>query len=209
MLDAVSVFLTNFADQAVILPLAAVVAVVLAARGQWQVAGAWVLMVGSVLGSLLLLKIAGYACGWVVPLLQPDQLALRSPSGHVGSAAAVYGAIGALVAAPGRAGGRIAGPAAAVALTVALLIGATRLQLGVHSVSEVVVAASIGTAGAIGFTWLIRQRPWAGSSVPLVLATALVLVLFHGQHLPAEDVIRSGAGDVVRCWITACRPDAP
>ena len=198
-------FVTDFGDQAVILPLAVVVFLILLAQRRWRVAGAWMLVIPGVLGTLLVLKIACYACGWLLPALDLGQLALRSPSGHVASAAVVSSGIIALQA--GRLRVWPISAALAVALAVAVIIGATRLLLGAHSMSEVVVAAIIGGAGAVAFARLSGRHLQEKSGLPIAAAAVIVLVIFHGSHLPAEAVIQSAAAATVRQWVPACQPD--
>ena len=198
-------FVTDFADQAVILPEVAVVFLILLAQRRWRVAGAWMLAVPGVLGTLLLLKIAGYACGWLLPALDLDRLALRSPSGHVASAAVVCSGIVVLQAGRLRMGAISA--ALSAALAVAGVIGTTRVLLGAHSVSEVIVAAGIGGAGSMAFAWLSGRHLLEKSGLPIAAAAAAVLVLFHGCHLPAETVIQSAAAETLRQWVPACQPD--
>lgn len=198
-------FVIDCADQAVILPMAAAVAVVLMSQRRWHVAAAWLLAVPGVLGTLLLLKIAGYACGWLFPALGPDQFALHSPSGHVGSGAVVCSGIITLQAR--RLWSNAAAAALIAALAAAAVIGATRVQLGAHSVSEVVVAAGIGGGGAVAFAWLGGRHLVERSGLPAAAAAVVVLILFHGRHLPAEAVIQSAAADTLRQWIAACQPN--
>lgn len=200
------IFLTDFADQAVILPLVAVVTLVLAAQRRWRVLAAWLLATLGVLGTVLALKVACYACGWLLPVLGPDQLALRSPSGHAASAAVTYGGITALLVQQTGLGTR---PSVLVALATALgmavLIGVTRVQLHAHSVSEVAVALGVGTVGALAFAKLSGPELMRRSGVPVMAAALIVMVLFHGRHLPAEAVIQGVSADMLRQWIEACR----
>jgi membrane-associated phospholipid phosphatase len=198
-------FLTDFADQAVILPVTAVVFLILLAQRRWRVAGAWMLAIPGVLGTLLVLKIACFACGWLVPAFDLDRLALRSPSGHVASAAVIGSGVVALQAGRLRVGAVFA--ALAAALAVAGGIGATRVLLGAHSVSEVIVAAAVGGAGAVAFARLSGQRLQEKSGLPIAAAAVIVLVVFHGSHLPAEAVIQSSAAATLRQWVPACQPN--
>lgn len=221
-------FLTDFGDQAVILPLVSVVALVLWAQRRWRVAAAWLLAIPAVLGTVLVLKIACYACGWLVPALGPGGLALRSPSGHAASAAVAYGGLAALLAARTRLASRLGlgvGPGRAAAVTpvsavsaraltaalvtalgVAALIGTTRVQLGAHSLSEVLLAAAVGVAGAVAFARLAGPHVAERSSLPVAAGALLVLVVFHGRHLPAESVIQATASETLRRLITVCAP---
>ncbi len=198
-------FVTDFADQAVILPVVAVVFLTLLAQRRWRVAGAWMLAIPGVLATLLVLKIAFYACGWLLPVFDLNQLALRSPSGHVASATVVSSGVFALQARRLRLGTISA--ALFAALAVAVIIGVTRVLLGAHSISEVVVAAFVGGAGAVAFARLSGQRLLEKSGLPIAAAAAFMLVIFHGSHLPAEAVIQNAAAATLRQWIPACEPN--
>ena len=195
-------FLTDFADQAVILPMFAAVALVLAVQRRWRVAGAWTVAVAGVLGAMLVLKLADQACGWRVPLLGPGALDLVSPSGHTASAAVVGGCVLALL----LAGPRAALVAAGAAIGFAALIGWTRLGLGVHTLSEVVLGGMVGAAGAGAFAVLAGPRLLAPSGTLPVLAALAILGLLHGQHLAAEPTIHGTAVGVIRGYLPACRP---
>jgi membrane-associated phospholipid phosphatase len=178
---AVASFLTDYADQAVLLPVAAVVALALFVSGWHRGAFAWVLAVLGVLGFMLGLKVTSMACGHL--LLGPE---LRSPSGHTAAAATIYGGLFVLVARRhlGGAGWCFVFPAA-----VALLIGTTRLALGVHTVVEVVLGAAVGVSGA-AIAVRLAGRPPAGLHLGRLAATvAAVAVFSHGFHLRAEASI--------------------
>ena len=129
MLAGVS-FLTDFADQAVMLPLALAVAVLLAGSGWWRGALAWVLAVGLTFGAIGLGKLVLAACG---PLQIGD--ALQSPSGHTASATLIYGGLCGLVLRWARPAERRRPLLAAAA--IAALIGITRVALQAHTWSEV------------------------------------------------------------------------
>src|SRR5579884_655434 len=85
--------LTDFADQAVVLPLVVAVAATLLISGWKRGALAWLITAGATLGLMLILKLACIACG-------PPQL--RTPSGHTAAAAIVAGSLAALLWPPGR-----------------------------------------------------------------------------------------------------------
>jgi membrane-associated phospholipid phosphatase len=196
-------FLTDFADQAAILPVVVVVSLVLAAQRRWGVMTAWLLAACGVLGTVLVLKVLSYACGWLVPAFGPDRLALHSPSGHVAAGTMVYGGIAVLLIAPLRRGAFIP---AVVTLGVAVLIATTRVSLRAHSLSEVLAAAVIGGSGAYAFARMAGGRVANRSGLPALALVVLTLAVFHGNHLPAEGVMQSAALDWVRHWIAACRP---
>jgi len=198
-------FLTDFADQAVILPVLLTVSLVLSLQRRWRVFAAWLTAIPGVLGVLLVLKIIFYACGWLLPAFGPDRWALKSPSGHTASAAVTYGAIVALTAARTK-------PAAIspvlttflAAVFLALVVGATRVQLGAHSLSEVVVAAGIGTLGALAFVVIAGRHVTERSGAPVIAGALLTLLLFHGYHLPVEGTLQRNAAQMLRHWITTC-----
>jgi membrane-associated phospholipid phosphatase len=203
--DRVLAFLTDFADQAVILPVLLTVSLVLSLQRRWRVAAAWLIAIPGVLGVLLMLKISVYACGWLLPAFGPDRWALKSPSGHTASAAATYGAIVALTAArtkPAAVSPMLTAFLAAVLL--ALAVGVTRVQLGAHSLSEVIVAAGIGTLGAVAFVVIAGRHMTERSGAPVIAGAVVMVLLFHGHHLPVEGTLQRNAAQMLRHWITSC-----
>ncbi len=175
-------FLTDFADQAMILPLLAIACCTLAAagwrRGAWAVAGAS----AATLAAVLLGKAVFVAC----PPTLLESWRLHSPSGHTASAALAFGGLSAL-SAPSRGRGWIA---VAVAAVAAVLFGFSRLSLGVHTLADVLAGSAIGVAGAGGMALTAGPHPVRFSSKPLLLAgTLIAALLFHGWHLPAESRI--------------------
>ena len=74
-------FLTDFADQAVVLPLVLAVALVLALQGWRRGAAAWLVAIGATFAVILVLKLVFLGC---TPLFGPADM--RSPSGHVAAA---------------------------------------------------------------------------------------------------------------------------
>jgi hypothetical protein len=91
-------------------------------------------------------------------------------------------------------------PAAALA---AIVIGLSRLVLGMHSLPEVVVGAMIGLAGAVALLRFAGPPPRL-QVAPLVLVVVVVATVFHGLHLPAEAAIRHTAFRAAQ-FIPACR----
>jgi membrane-associated phospholipid phosphatase len=188
-------FLTDFADQAVVLPIVAAVAIVLAAQGWRRGALAWLGVIGVTFGIVLILKLGFLACG---PVFGP--WGLRSPSGHTAAASVVAG--GLVVALAGRHWAVLL-----VAVAAALAIGTSRLELGFHSLPEVAAGAAIGLMGAVALSHL-AGRPPRTRPVSLLAVAGVVAVLLHGMHLPAEAAIwraSSGALD----FVPACRAADP
>ena len=176
-------FLTDFADQAVILPLAAVIGLALAVSGWWRGCAAWVLTVCGVLGTIGVLKVVFFACANML-----GDTGIRSPSGHTASAAAVMG--GALVL---WMRGRL--PAirvAALPVGLAIMFGISRVAVHAHTVPEVVVGGLIGLAGAGLLATIAGPRPPSRAWPAAVISVALLLML-HGIRLQAETALHGMA----------------
>jgi membrane-associated phospholipid phosphatase len=188
-------FLTDFADQAVVLPVALAVAVVLAAMGWRRGALVWLGVVGATFGVVLMLKFGFIACG---PVFSPWDL--RSPSGHTAAASVLAGGFVTLLA---------GSPPAALAVSVlaAAMFGFSRVELGYHSVPEVFLGAAIGVAGAVVLSRL-AGRPPVMRPLRLLGVAVLVAWLLHGGHLQAEQVIwRFAEGRLD--FVPACRAGPP
>jgi len=189
-------FLTDFADQAVILPVVAAIAIALLVQGNRRGALLWLGTIAVVFGLILALKLAFLACG---PGFGPSSnaWAMRSPSGHTAAAAAFAGGLTALLTR------RTLAPPL-IALVSAAIIGFTRVALREHTIPEVVLAGFLGIAGVIAMTRLARSLPVA-RPLPLLLATVTVAVPLHGLHLPAETVIQNTAAGAARVFAVCAR----
>ncbi len=198
-------FLTNFGDQGLVLPLAAAIAITLLLLGWWRGALAWSIAVPATLATILSLKIIFYACHAVLP-----HVGVRSPSGHTASATVVYGGLLALLGRRGIADnmrrlGRHVLLIALAALLLAALFGFSRVDLGVHTVPDVLVGGAVGILGAVVMVLLAGQPPprfrrWILGAVVIVM-----VVLLHGQTLNAEEAIRHLAISTWWPFIAACR----
>ena len=194
-------FLTDFADQAVVLPLAVAISITLLLLGWWRGAIGWILAVPATLATVLSLKIIFYVCHGVLP-----DFGLRSPSGHTASATVVYGGLLALFGRPGV--GRRARHLSLIglaALLLAVLFGYSRVDLGVHTIPDVLVGGAVGIVGAILFVLLAGQPPegfrrWILGAVALTVA-----VLCHGRELQAEETIQRMAISYWWPFIASCR----
>ncbi len=170
-------FLTDFADQGVILPVTLMTLLAFAILRWRRGVLAWIGVLGTTFVLMLLLKVAFHTCG-----IAPGS-ARFNPSGHVASATAVYGGLAAMVI-----GDRY--PAALLpALVIAFLIAVTRLALGVHTVPDVVTGGAVGLAAAAALHRLAGPLPPSGRWQPALLVL-LVAALLHGAHLDAEAAIR-------------------
>lgn len=187
-------FLTDFADQAVVLPVALVLAMVLATMGWRRGALVWVGVVAATLGLVGLLKVGFIACG---PVFGPWDL--HSPSGHTAAASVLAGGFVTLLA---------GSPPAALAVSVlaAAMFGFSRVELGAHSLPEVLLGGAVGIAGAVVLSRL-AGRPPVRRPLQLLAVTAVVALLLHGGHLHAEQVIWRFAQGRLN-FVPACRVDA-
>ena len=174
-------FLSDFGDEALILPLAAAVTMALALGGARRTAWEWTLCVGGVLGAVLALKLLFRAC-----LLGAGTV--HSPSGHTAATTMVYGGLMVLLCrtlrwpwAWGLVGGGLVG----------VVIAVTRLGLGVHTPAEVVAG---GVVGLMGLATFAHRARWSEPvRWPLPAVVALVVCVTHGNHLRAETLIDTTA----------------
>jgi len=184
-------YMTDFADQAVVLPVVAAVAIVLGALGWWRGAVVWLGVVGATLGAVLVLKLGFLACG---PVFGP--WALHSPSGHTAAASVVAGGLVTLLAGTPLA-------ALTVSILAAFAIGSSRVELGFHTLPEVLIGAAAGIAGAVVLSRL-AGRPAVRRPMPLLGVAVVVALAMHGDQLPAEQVIwRFAQGRLD--FVPACR----
>jgi undecaprenyl-diphosphatase len=207
--------ITDFADEAVILPLAAGVLATLVLLGWRRAAWAWSLVTGGMLLTMLVLKLVFAAC---IARIGPDGVAhgLANPSGHTAAAAAVYGgAVGLL--ARGTLLRWLHGPARArrppvwgfwetglAALLLAGLVGTSRVWLGMHTVPDVIAGGLIGIASALLLGRLAGPPTLSPARRRLLLAPLVAVpLLLHGLHLNAEPRIHA----VARFWpLSMCLP---
>jgi membrane-associated phospholipid phosphatase len=184
-------YLTDFADQAVILPMVLAVAAALLWQGWRRGAMIWMAVVGATFTAILFAKLMFLGC---TPVFSP--LDLYSPSGHVAAATVTAGGLAVMLT--GRL--RTIMPAA---LLAAVVIGITRLVLGAHTIPEVIVGGIIGMMGATALLHLTGTPPRLKIK-PLIAVVLIVATMFHGLRLPAEAAIRHTAFSAARL-IPACR----
>jgi len=179
---------TDFGDAAVLLPLSAALLCWLLATRPVSAAGGWLTALAFCAGVTALLKIYLFAC----PVL-PD---LESPSGHTSFSAVGYGAL-AMVAAAER---RSLWQKIAIAALAAGVVGGiafSRVLLGSHSLREIGLGFAIGAGGLAIFTFAyLRVQPRNGALAPLILATIIVLILFHGVRLHLEELLQTLSGRI-------------
>ena len=177
----IAAFVTDFADQAVLIPSTVAVAAGFAAAGWYRGALAWSGVLACTWGSILLLKLACLLSGslWVE--------GLHSPSGHTASAAAAAGGFLGLIVR--RQGGdwRWTIPISAGLATV---IGVSRLALYVHTGLDVLVAGVVGVVSAMVLVTLAGPPPPRLRLSPIIAALGVVILLLHGSQTSAEAAIQ-------------------
>ncbi len=161
-------FITDTADEAVLIPTGVAVALGVVASG---------------LAVIVALKIATSACASLAL-----QAGVSSPSGHTAASAMIAGGFVGLLMAPT---GRNRAIAAVAAMLTALVIGVTRVGLGAHTIMDVIVAAPFGVLAAALISTLAAAPPPRFRRVPLVAVAVGVAICFHGFHLHAETIIRN------------------
>jgi membrane-associated phospholipid phosphatase len=173
--------LTDFGDAALLLPLSVAMALWLLARRPLTAAIGWLAALGLCMGGTALLKIYFLAC----PLGD-----FASPSGHVSFSVLAYGGFAVILGAEASMTRRFLVIAAAAGLIIAIAL--SRLFLGAHSPAEAAGGLAIGAGSLIPFARAYLRSPPA--SVPLralVLATILLVAVFHGRQLHAEALFRA------------------
>lgn len=178
-------FITDFADTAVTVPLAALMLLFLLAAGQRRSAIAWAVAILFSAGSIGLIKALLASCDHRVTVA-----GVASPSGHAAMGAAVYGSLAFIMAAGQRVPARLSLDTATTLFVVAVWV--SRPILGAHNVIEVTVGAAVGVIAAVTFRLLARLPAdlpvrWLGA------AALFLIVLLHGWRWPTERAIQGTA----------------
>ena len=194
-MPGLALYLTDFADAGVMVPVCATAAVTLLLLRQRRTAVSWVVATASVWTLMLILKLTGHACEALACTVPPAGLGLVSPSGHVAASAAAYGGLLGLVM---RSAGRSWRQSCVAAMLIAMIVGVTRVVLHEHTVAEVIVGGVVGVAGAALFAnaapgWLSGRR-----RVVLASAVAASMLIFHGTHLTWEPEIQAIAASAAQ-----------
>jgi membrane-associated phospholipid phosphatase len=177
MLMGFTVFITNFGDLSVLLPIAAAVLGWFLWSPETRRLGIfWAIALVICSGTIGLLKVYFWAC---------PAGSIISPSGHSGLSLFVYGGLASVIISRAQ---RFAVPAIAVGFGLVLGIAVTRITSGAHDVAEVLMGLAIGgTALAIFASALKHNR--APLSIKWLLITATMLaIIIHGQRVQAEQL---------------------
>lgn len=173
---------TDFADSAVLLPVAILVLVWLWFKQPKVMALWWIAAVALCVGTTVIFKVYFFVC--------PPAADLHSPSGHTGFGTLVYGSLATIVAAESQTRQRFLILAAGAVLILA--IGLSRIAINAHTIAEVAFGFVVGGAAlalfAVGY---LRHRS-APVTLSWLMVAALVLVsVLHGQQLNAEELLHA------------------
>jgi len=175
-------FITDFGDSAVTVPIALAVAAWLLASHAWRGAALWFLLFGAGALSVFCTKVA-YA-GWDIGVPQID---FTGVSGHAFTSTSVFTVAGYFL------GSSFSKPAknlgGCLGYFAGIVIGVSRVILGDHSPSEVIVGCTLGAAISAAAIGIIRPRLRIVAA-PLVFAFTIVMLMFtlHGQKAPSEPL---------------------
>jgi membrane-associated phospholipid phosphatase len=178
------VWITDFGDTAVLLPVTVVVLIVLSWRGARQAARVWL---GAIVLCVFAVTVLKIVCRTCAPHL--SAWSVNSPSGHTAFSVVVYGALTVMFALGASTPAKRVAIAGAGAGSI-VAIAATRLLLGFHTISEVAIGAAAGAVALAWFGWRYRGAPAAGATLmPIAIGTLLAALLAHGHRLPAETFL--------------------
>jgi membrane-associated phospholipid phosphatase len=183
LIETYLLFITDLGNVVVVGALAATVAVYLAMAGSRRPALA--LLVAFALAAVLI-AVAKLICMTCHVQVSPS---LRSPSGHVAMAAAVYGMMASIVAARMK---RWQGVLLWLfAILLIALIAASRVLLGLHSPLEALAGLVIGGVSYGIARWaVLRHSPVQFDGRALAVTAFAVILLFHGVPVPTEHMIQ-------------------
>jgi membrane-associated phospholipid phosphatase len=147
------------------------------------------------------LKIYLHACP-MIPLL-------RGPSGHVGFAALIYGALSVVIAS--RAPGPARLPIAVAGAGLIAAVAVARYFLEAHNLAEIASGLAMGLVCLAIFALAYRPRARAGRSVkPLALAAVAIVLVAYGHHLNGELFVNfvGFGGKTAQLSVAAACPEA-
>lgn len=177
---------TWFGDSGFLLPTALLVALWLFVdTGSRAAAAQWVLLFGACGFVVMVSKLA--FMGWGIG---SAALNFTGFSGHTALATSVWPVL--LWVTASRFSSRVRLLAAALGWCLAVGIGVSRLALEVHSNSEVVAGALLGTLVSATFLrlqWKAPARPW-GMRWLLLGVAALMAVFMHGRAAPTQGALQ-------------------
>lgn len=183
---ALLVSFSDLADEGVVLPLSLLLTVFFCLMGWKRGVLGWLIACGGTLTVVVLSKFLLYMVNAFVHL----PVGLVSPSAHAAVGSLVWGSLAALVVRGGRAGIRTA---LVTSGYFAIMFSLTRLELGVHTRSEVILGSIFGLIGTVAFVKLAGKTKRAFYRVRLIALTAIVVWCTWGYRTHGEYFIKSAA----------------
>ena len=185
--------LTNFGGVAVTIPVSFAIAAWLAAGMRLRAAAQWLAVLGLAAGLTVLTKIA--FLGWGVGIRPIDFTGI---SGHAVLSTLVYPVMLSVVLINAGIAWRRAG--FLLGLAFGFAIGASRVALHAHSVSEIVAGCALGALVACFFVSRLEAQPAPADPTPHPLLVSLSLAALigslHGMHVPTQRWVTSIALDL-------------
>lgn len=176
--------ITALGDSSVALPCIVLIALCLLLPAATRyLAWRWLLLVAGIVALVIVSKLAFMVWGVTLPGLDFTGL-----SGHAAVSALVWPCLAGLLA--GRLGTAWRWSGVVLGLLLAAAIAWSRVVLHAHSVSEVVLGATLSAVLSLLFLgqhWQQWHLPWAGYRA--VLPLLLVLPLVYGRHFPSQDIL--------------------
>jgi len=175
-------FITDLGDAAVMVPIALAIAVWLLAGRAWRGALAWLGLFGTGAFLVFCTKVA-YA-GWGIGVQEFDFTGI---SGHSMSATSVLAVVGYFIGSRFSKAAAIA--AGSLGCCAGVIVGISRVVLGDHSPSEVVLGCALGGSIALAAIGMIRAHPRNAAAVVAFVFTVLMLIFtLHGERAPSEQL---------------------
>jgi membrane-associated phospholipid phosphatase len=177
------VTITDFGDSAVLVPAVVVIALWLLADGAWQKSLLWLGLSGTAMAAVATSKIA--FIGWGIG---SQALDFTGISGHSMLAVSVLSVACWLLAE----GTGIRPVMALGGVLLGGIVAVSRVQLHVHSVSEVVAGSLLGgsvLALYILTTRRLEAKAGGRSRVLLALGLLVVAIPLHGERAPSEQML--------------------
>jgi membrane-associated phospholipid phosphatase len=212
MMMRLIVYLTNFGDPFLTVPLAGAVTLWLASARSWRALLTWIACFSA--GAALVTASHFAYAAWG---LEIASLNLTAVSGHTMLASAVYPTTFALCASMART--RTALAAYLLGLVFALAIGLSRMAIGAHTSAEVVVGWLVGTLIAtLTCHPALSLRTRAGvisigrdarrDSTPFAALALALIVVCHGKILPVSAWIDVHAPRLTQQWSKVALDDS-
>ncbi|TDR89302.1 phosphatase PAP2 family protein [Enterovirga rhinocerotis] len=183
----ISPLVSAMADSALLLPASALLFLYLAVLREWRLALAFALCLAAAGGATVALKLVFHACGHAIANAR-----VVSPSGHVAFATFFYGALALLLTADRPL--LLRRLAQIGVLLLALAVAISRVRLGAHTRSEVVIGFMVG-GGALALFAVLHARLGkpAISWIPIAAGFAVAVILLGGDHFSLEHRIAATA----------------